>query len=249
MKTNNTTEARVKCYGDNEMNAKAHELREAGFNRVENAYWVEHWRKGDELVILERCDESERPATDNTPATMNANNIHVNNIVATLTDRNNIRKEIELPVIAAIREQAAKFDGKVFNRRFTAAVTKALQANPNRVNVGFRVKWDGTTEYDIINVHYNHNGNYGEFSIYPDRTNVQDYTDNDGRLIAERLVATCARYEAATLDNIASDENAINRTPEFVARVEAVQAEIEAINKDFPLSLRARFTGNVDFRR
>lgn len=66
---------------------------------------------------------------------------------------------------------------------------------------------------------------------------------------AERLAATCDRYEAATLDNIANDENAINRAPEFVTRVEAVQAEIEAINKDFPLSLRARFTGNVDFRR
>lgn len=76
MKTNNTIENRVKCYGDNEMNAKANELREAGFNRIENAYWVEHWQKGDTLVILERCDENERPTTNeptNTPATMNAN--------------------------------------------------------------------------------------------------------------------------------------------------------------------------------
>lgn len=193
--------------------------------------------------------EKELNTTNNTPATMNANNIHVNNIVATLTNRNNIRKEIELPVIAAIREQAAKFNGKVFNRRFTAAVTKSLQDNPNRINVNFRTKWNGEAEYDIINVHYNHNGNYGEFSIYPDRTNVHDYTDNDGRLVAEQLVATCDRYETATLDNIAADEIAIERTPEFVARVEALQAEVEAINKDFPLSLRARFTGNIDFRR
>lgn len=180
---------------------------------------------------------------------IDANNIHVNNIVAILTDRNNIRKEIELPVIAAIREQAAKFNGKVFNRRFTAAVTKALQDNPNRVNVGFRVKWDSTTEYDIINVHYRHNGNYGEFSIYPDRAKVHDHTDNDGRLVAERLVATCDRYESATRDNIANDEIAIDRAPEFVARVEALQVEVEAIIKDFPLSLRARFVGNIDFRR
>lgn len=74
MKANNTTENRVKCYNDSEMAAMANKLREAGFNRVENAYWVEHWRKGNELIILERGDESERPttiepATDNTPAT------------------------------------------------------------------------------------------------------------------------------------------------------------------------------------
>lgn len=66
MKANNITENRVKCYGDNEMNTKANELRETGFARVENAYWVEHWQKGDNLIILERCDESERPTPTET---------------------------------------------------------------------------------------------------------------------------------------------------------------------------------------
>lgn len=71
MKANNTTENRVKCYSDNEMNTKANALREAGFARVENAYWVEHWQKGNNLIILERCDESERPTTPETSETMN----------------------------------------------------------------------------------------------------------------------------------------------------------------------------------
>lgn len=181
--------------------------------------------------------------------TMNTNNIHVNNIVATLNECNEIRRNIELPALAAISKTATKFDGKVFNRRFTAAVTKTLESNANRITVAFRQKYDGTTEYDIIRVHYCYNGKYSEFAIYPDRIEIKDYTDGAGRLVAEKLIETCKRHISATLDNITNNENAIKRTPEFVARVEAVRAEIESINKDFPLSLRARFTGNIDFSR
>lgn len=188
-------------------------------------------------------------ANNTISGTMSTNNIHVNNIVATLNERNEIRRNIELPALAAISKTATKFDGKVFNRRFTAAVTKTLESNANRITVAFRQKYDGTTEYDIIRVHYCYNGKYSEFAIYPDRIEIKDYTDGAGRLVAEKLIETCKRHISATLDNITNDENAIKRTPEFVARVEAVRAEIESINKDFPLSLRARFTGNIDFRR
>lgn len=77
MNATGTTESRVKCYGDREMTLKGSELKDAGYTRTANAYWVEHWQKGNELVILERCDESERPTTTepttNTPTTMNAN--------------------------------------------------------------------------------------------------------------------------------------------------------------------------------
>lgn len=113
--------------------------------------------------------------------TMNTNNIHVNNIVATLNERNEIRRNIELPALAAISKTATKFDGKVFNRRFTAAVTKTLESNANRITVAFRQKYDGTTEYDIIRVHYCYNGKYSEFAIYPDRIEIKDYTDDAGR--------------------------------------------------------------------
>ena len=61
MNANETTESRIKCYGDREMTTKSSELKAAGYIRTNNAYWVEHWTKGAELVILERCNESERP--------------------------------------------------------------------------------------------------------------------------------------------------------------------------------------------
>lgn len=179
---------------------------------------------------------------------MKTNN-NVTNIVETLVNRINICKEVELPVVAAIWEQAGKFNGKVLNRRFTAAVTKSLQDNPNRIKVDFRTKWDGSTEYDIIEAGYCHNGKYNTFTIYPDRTTICDYTDEACRLVSDKLTATCDRYQSLILDNIAADEDAILKAPEFVARIEAIQAEIEAVNKEFPLSLRAHFSGNVTFRK
>lgn len=90
MKTNNAIETRVKCYGDNEMITKANKLKDAGYTRVANAYWVEHWQKDNALLILERCDESERPTTTeptNTPATMNANETISAAIIAELNTR------------------------------------------------------------------------------------------------------------------------------------------------------------------
>lgn len=179
---------------------------------------------------------------------MKTNN-NVTNIVETLVNRINIRKEIELPVIAAIREQAGKFNGKAFNRRFTAAVTKSLQDNPNSISVEFRKNWDSTTEYDIIEARYSYDGKYNTFTIYPDRKTVCDYTDENCRLVADKLISTCDRYKSIILDNIAADESAILKAPEFVARVEAIQAEIKAVNKEFPLSLMAYFSGNVTFRK
>lgn len=86
MKANNTIVTRVKCYGDNEMITKANELKDTGYTRVANAYWVEHWQKDNALLILERCNESERPTTpepDNTPATMNANETTANKTMYT----------------------------------------------------------------------------------------------------------------------------------------------------------------------
>lgn len=172
----------------------------------------------------------------------------LSNIVSILENRINVYNEIQLPVIAAIRSTAAKFNGKVLNRRFTAAVTKALESNENHITVGFDVKWDGSTEYDIIKVSYRHNDKYNEFCIYPDRIQIKNYTNDAGRLVAEKLITTCNKYKGVIEANILEDQKAIERAAEFVARVEAVKNEIEAINKDFPLSLRARVGGNYDFR-
>lgn len=177
---------------------------------------------------------------------MKTNN-NVTNIVEKLVNRVNIYKEVELPVIAAIREQAGKFNGKVLNRRFTAAVTKSLQDNTNRIAVDFMKKWDGTTYYDIIEARYSYGGIYKTFTIYPDRKTVYDYTDEACRLVSDKLTATCDRYQSLILDNIAADEEAMRIAPEFVARIQAIQAEIEAVYKEFPLSLSAHFSGNVKF--
>lgn len=180
---------------------------------------------------------------------MKANNTHVDKITASLNERVDIYESIQLPVVDAIRTAAESFSGKVFNRRFTAAVTKALESNPNRIKVGFATNWDNSTDYEIFAVHYNYNGKCGEFRIYPDRTTVKNHTDEAGRLDPAKLLATCDKEKAAILVNIESDKAAINKAADFVARVEAVRSEIEAINKEFPLALRARISGNLEFRR
>lgn len=164
MKANNTTENRVKCYGDNEMNAKAYELREAGFNRVENAYWVEHWQKGNELVILERCDESKRPATpetpnpENTPATMNANdNEYLDRLRADLQEYHNnaskggANRQRNMTMLA---EDIARLEASA--NEITVTVHQVApghwQASANGVKFGWVCTWDHGTFAACMNI-------------------------------------------------------------------------------------------------
>ena len=178
---------------------------------------------------------------------MTANNA-LSSIVSTLENRINTYNEIQLPAVEAIRATAAKFNGKVLNRRFTAAVTKALESNENRITVNFPADWDGSTKYDIIQVSYRYNDKYDEFRLYPDRMQIKDYTDEAGRLVAEKLIKTCDKYKAVIEENINTDKEGIARAAEFVARVEGIKEQIKDIDKDFPLCLRARVGGNFDFR-
>lgn len=180
---------------------------------------------------------------------MTTTNNTLSNIVSSLENRINTYKEVQIPTIKAIAATAAKFNGKVLNRRFTAAVTKALESNANRVRVDFNTNWDNTTDYDIIKVNYCQNGTYGEFRIYPDRMQVKDYTDEDGRLVAEKLIYTCNKLLAVIAENIETDEKSIKQAAEFVTRVESIQTAIKQIDKDFPLALRAKVHGSYEFCR
>lgn len=100
----------------------------------------------------------------------------LNNIVSTLENRINTYNKVQLPALEAIKATAAKFDGKAFNRRFTAAVTKALESNSTRITVDFSTTWDNKTEYDIIRISYrNADGSYECFKLYPDRAKIKDY--------------------------------------------------------------------------
>lgn len=48
------SEVRVKVYDEEEAQYEIRNLRKAGYVRVENCFWYEHWMKGSHLVILER---------------------------------------------------------------------------------------------------------------------------------------------------------------------------------------------------
>lgn len=48
------TEIIVKVYDSVEAEHETRNLRKLGYERTQNAFWVEHWKKGDHLVILER---------------------------------------------------------------------------------------------------------------------------------------------------------------------------------------------------
>lgn len=48
------TEIIVKVYDSVEAEHETRNLRKLGYERTQNAFWVEHWKKGNHLVILER---------------------------------------------------------------------------------------------------------------------------------------------------------------------------------------------------
>ena len=48
------TEVRVKVYDSVEAEYEIKNLRKLGYQRTENAFWVEYWEKGNNRVILER---------------------------------------------------------------------------------------------------------------------------------------------------------------------------------------------------
>lgn len=48
------TEIRVKVYDSTEADYEIRNLRKLGYQRTQNAFWVEHWEKGSHRVILER---------------------------------------------------------------------------------------------------------------------------------------------------------------------------------------------------
>lgn len=183
MKANNTIENRVKCYGDNEMNAKANELREAGFNRVENAYWAEHWQKGEKMIILERCDESERPATtEPTPETMNANETtefseltHAGQCLDIyLHNTSEIYNRYTVPAITAVVE-AVKRNGWQFPKE------EAIK------NLTFWTSWQGGTKNALqaaarLVKRYDH--------LTPTAKDIEQVTRNYAAYIVD-----CAKYE------------------------------------------------------
>lgn len=48
------TEVIDKVYDSVEYDYEVRNLRKAGYQRVQNCFWFEHWVKGNTLVILER---------------------------------------------------------------------------------------------------------------------------------------------------------------------------------------------------
>lgn len=48
------TEMLVKVYDSEEAEYEIRNLRKYGYTRVQNSFWVEHWQKGNNRVILER---------------------------------------------------------------------------------------------------------------------------------------------------------------------------------------------------
>lgn len=150
MNTNETAETLVKCYGDNEMITKANELKNAGYTRVANAYWVEHWQKDNALVILERCYESKRPAAETpvpaeptaTPAKAKTMQ-EMENQALRLTDRNWRRRNTWE---SSETSKAAKINrDKLIDKAYLNAAAKHLTAKAREIDefLSVRPVFDG----------------------------------------------------------------------------------------------------------